>query len=89
MSEPAVAFGLISLFLFFTAVAISGLEVGTCRWCDHCRELRRREEEHRRAVRAQLDEEYRFRSPREQRELMRRQADLREKRQRSSRREGR
>lgn len=84
MSEQVLAFGLLGLFLFFTALAVSGLEVGTCPQCDHCRDVRRREEEHRQIVRAALDERYRLRSLHRPDDLARRQALLRDKRERSS-----
>jgi len=85
MSEQALAFGMMGLFLFFVALAVSGLEVGTCSQCEHCRDLRRREEEHRRAVRVELDERYRSRSFHEPDELARRQALLHDQRERASR----
>jgi hypothetical protein len=84
MTEQALAFGLMGLFLFFVALAVSGLDVGTCPQCDHCRDLRRREEEHRRAVRNELDDHYRSRSARTD-ELARRQAVLRSERARKDR----
>lgn len=85
MSEQALAFGMMGLFLFFVALAVSGLDVGTCSQCEHCRELRRSEEEHRRAVRIELDERYRSRSYHRPEDLARRQAILRDERQRASR----
>jgi hypothetical protein len=85
MSEQALAFGMMGLFLFFVALAVSGLDVGTCPQCEHCRELRRSEEEHRRAVRVELDERYRSRSYHRPEELARRQAILRAQRQRATR----
>jgi hypothetical protein len=89
MSEQALAFGMMGLFLFFVALAVSGLDVGTCPQCEHCRELRRSEEEHRRAVRVELDERYRSRSYHRPEELARRQAILRDDRQRAPRSSGR
>lgn len=71
-----------ALFLFFVALTISGLEVGTCRRCEHCQDLRRREEQRREAIRIELDARYRPRSPRPD-ELARRHATLRQQRQRS------
>jgi hypothetical protein len=85
MTEQALAFGMMGLFLFFVALAVSGLEVGTCPQCEHCRELRRREEEHRRAVRVELDERYRSRSFHHPDDLARRQAVLRDQRERTAR----
>jgi hypothetical protein len=76
MTEQALAFGMMGLFLFFVALAVSGLEVGTCPQCDHCRDLRRREEEHRRFVRSELDERYKVRAYRAD-DLARREAVLR------------
>lgn len=84
MSEQALAFGMMGLFLFFVALAVSGLEVTTCPQCDHCRDLRRREEEHRRVVRADMDERYRLRSGHSPAEVARRHARLREERERSA-----
>jgi len=84
MSEQAVAFGLMGLFLFFVALAVSSLEVGTCAQCDHCRELRRREDEERHAVRVEPDQR-RSGSFGEQDELVRRQALMRQQRERASR----
>lgn len=84
MTEQALAFGLMGLFLFFVALAVSGLEVGTCPQCDHCRDLRRREEDHRRTVRNELDDHYRMRAARGD-ELSRRQAVLRSERTRKGR----
>jgi hypothetical protein len=85
MSEQALAFGMMGLFLFFVALAVSGLDVGSCPQCEHCRELRRSEEEHRRAVRIELDERYRSRSYHRPEELARRQAILRDQRHRAGR----
>jgi hypothetical protein len=84
MSEQALAFGLMALFLFFVALTVSGLDVGTCRQCEHCQDLRRREEQRREAIRMELDARYR---PRPQRadQLARRHAALREQRERMSR----
>jgi hypothetical protein len=79
MTEQALAFGMMGLFLFFVALAVSGLEVGSCSQCDHCRDLRRREEEHRRAVRDELDDHYRVRVARSDASA-RRQAVLRAER---------
>jgi hypothetical protein len=59
MSEQALAFGLMALFLFFVALTVSGLDVGTCRQCEHCQDLRRREEQRREAIRMELDARYR------------------------------
>lgn len=73
MTEQALAFGMMGLFLFFVALAVSGLEVGTCSQCDHCRDLRRREEEHRRIVRSELDKRYKVRTYRAD-DLVRREA---------------
>jgi hypothetical protein len=84
MTEQALAFGMMGLFLFFVALAVSGLEVGTCPQCEHCRDLRHREEEHRRAVRSELDEHYRNRTARSN-ELARRHAVLRSERTRKDR----
>ena len=83
MTEQALAFGMMGLFLFFVALAVSGLEVGSCAQCDHCRDLRRREEEHRRAVRSELDDHYR--RPARTTDLARRQAVLRSERTRKDR----
>jgi hypothetical protein len=85
MSEQVLAFGMMGLFLFFVALAVSGLDVGSCPQCEHCRELRRSEEEHRRAVRVELDARYRSRSYHRPEELARRQAILRDERHRASR----
>ena len=79
MTEQALAFGMMGLFLFFVALAVSGLEVGTCSQCDHCRDLRRREEEHRRVIRSELDERYKVRAYRAD-DLARREALLRSSR---------
>ena len=85
MSEQALAFGMMGLFLFFVALAVSGLDVGTCPQCEHCRELRRAEEEHRRFMRAELDERYRLRSFDRPDDLARRKALRRDQRERASR----
>jgi hypothetical protein len=84
MTEQALAFGMMGLFLFFVALAVSGLQVGTCPQCDHCRDLRQREEERRRAVRSELDDHYRARAARST-DLARRQAVLRSERARKDR----
>lgn len=85
MSQEALAFGMMALFLFFMALAVSGLDVGTCPRCDHCRDLRRAEEEERRAQRADWERRYTFQSQEQASEMARRHARLREERERSSR----
>lgn len=59
MTEHALAFGMMALFLFFVALVLSGLEVGTCPECQHCRDLREREEARRKAMRHDLEARYR------------------------------